>query len=37
VAGKDVGGQTGRKLLFNTSTGKVLMKRLNKQVDDIRI
>jgi chemotaxis receptor (MCP) glutamine deamidase CheD len=26
----------GRKLIFNTETGVVLVKRLTRQIDDIR-
>lgn len=37
IISSDVGGQTGRKILFNTLTGGVLMKKLNRQIDDIRI
>lgn len=36
VISKDVGGKTGRKLLYNTGAGTVLMKRLSRQIDDIR-
>lgn len=30
IIGKDVGGSTGRKLLFMTGTGDVFVKKLNK-------
>jgi len=33
VIGKDVGGYTGRKILFFSDTAKVLLKRLNTTVD----
>ncbi len=37
IVSSDLGGPTGRKIIFNTKTGAVLMKRLKSQVDDIRI
>jgi len=37
IVGSDVGGPTGRKIIFNTYSGEILMKRLNKQIDDVRI
>jgi chemotaxis protein CheD len=37
VVGSDLGGITGRKIIFNTQTGSVLMKRLKRQIDDIRV
>lgn len=37
VIGSDVGGTTGRKIIFNTGSGSILMKRLKNQIDDIRI
>jgi len=37
IIGSDLGGVTGRKILFNTETGSVLMKRLRRQIDDIRV
>jgi chemotaxis protein CheD len=37
VISSDTGGKHGRKLLFNTQTGVVLVKLLKKQIDDIRI
>ena len=36
VISSDVGGRTGRKLIYNTQTGTVLMKKLRSQVDDIK-
>lgn len=33
----DVGGKKGRKIVFNTSTGSVLVKKLSTQIDDIKI
>jgi len=36
VISSDVGGKTGRKLLFNTQSGSVLLKKLSKQVDDFK-
>ena len=33
----DVGGKAGRKIIYHTETGSVLMKRLSQQVDDIKI
>ncbi|MCK4911762.1 MAG: chemotaxis protein CheD [Thermodesulfovibrionales bacterium] len=33
----DVGGNTGRRIVMNTGNGKVVMKRLRKQINDIRI
>lgn len=35
VIGKDVGGTRGRKIIYNTATNEVLLKRLKKQVKDI--
>lgn len=37
IISADTGGKYGRKLLFNTRSGVVLVKLLKKQVDDIRI
>jgi chemotaxis receptor (MCP) glutamine deamidase CheD len=37
VVSADTGGKYGRKLLFNTRTGVVLVKLLKKQIDDINI
>lgn len=33
----DVGGKKGRKIIFNTRTGTVLVKKLSNQIDDIKI
>jgi len=37
IIASDLGGKTGRKIIMNTSTGSVLMKRLRQQIDDIKI
>lgn len=37
ILSADTGGNVGRKIIFNTATGTVLVKRLLKQIDDIRI
>ena len=37
IISEDTGGKHGRKLLFNTQTGVVLMKHLTNQIDDINI
>ena len=37
VLSADTGGNVGRKIIFNTGTGTVLVKRLLKQIDDIRV
>ena len=37
IVSADTGGNTGRKIIFNTGTGMVLVKRLSRQIDDIRI
>lgn len=37
ILSADTGGNVGRKIIFNTGTGMVLVKRLSKQIDDIRI
>ncbi len=37
IVSADTGGKNGRKLLFNTRTGVVLIKLLQKQIDDINI
>ena len=36
VLSADTGGKVGRKLIFNTETGVALVKRLTRQIDDIR-
>ena len=37
IISADTGGQNGRKLLYNTRSGVVLVKLLKKQIDDINI
>jgi chemotaxis protein CheD len=37
VLSADTGGNVGRKLIYNTESGIVLVKRLTRQIDDIRI
>jgi chemotaxis protein CheD len=37
VISADTGGRVGRKLIFNTESGVVLVKKLSNQVDDIRL
>jgi chemotaxis protein CheD len=37
IVSADTGGTVGRKLIFLTRTGTVLVKKLPRQVDDIRI
>jgi chemotaxis protein CheD len=37
IISADTGGKHGRKLVFNTRTGVVLVKLLKKQIDDIHI
>ncbi len=37
IVSADTGGKHGRKLVFNTRTGLVLVKLLKKQIDDIHI
>ena len=37
IISSDTGGMCGRKLMFNTQTGVVLVKQLKKQIDDINI
>jgi chemotaxis protein CheD len=37
IVSADTGGNVGRKLIFNTATGMVLVKKLSRQIDDIRI
>ncbi|MFA5074278.1 MAG: chemotaxis protein CheD [Nitrospirota bacterium] len=36
VISSDVGGKTGRKIIYDTSTGNVFVKKLANQIDDIR-
>lgn len=33
----DVGGIAGRRIVFNTGTGKIVLKRLRTQIKDIKI
>ncbi|MDH4161801.1 MAG: chemotaxis protein CheD [Nitrospirota bacterium] len=37
IISADTGGNVGRKIIFNTESGTVLVKKLMKQIDDIRI
>ncbi len=37
IISSDTGGQHGRKLVFNTHTGVVLVKLLKRQIDDISL
>ena len=37
IVSADTGGTVGRKLIFDTGTGMVLVKKLTRQIDDIRI
>lgn len=37
IVSADTGGKCGRKLIFNTRTGLVLVKSLKYQIDDIKI
>ncbi len=37
IVGADTGGKHGRKIVFNTGSGVVLVKLLKKQIDDIKI
>lgn len=37
IISEDTGGKHGRKLVYNTRTGVVLVKLLKKQIDDINI
>ncbi len=37
IISADTGGKNGRKILFNTRTGVVMLKLLKKQIDDINI
>ena len=36
IVSADTGGNVGRKIIFNTGTGMVLVKKLTRQIDDIR-
>jgi len=37
IIASDVGGKTGRKIVYNTSVGSISMIRLSRQIDDIPI
>jgi chemotaxis protein CheD len=37
IVSADTGGTVGRKLIFDTGSGMVLVKKLTRQIDDIRI
>jgi chemotaxis protein CheD len=37
IIGSDVGGSRGRKIIYNTGNGSVMMKKLKSQIDDIKI
>lgn len=37
IISADTGGTVGRKLIFHTGTGTVLVKKLQRQVDDIKL
>ena len=37
IIASDVGGKVGRKIIYDTGTGGVSMKRLTRQIDDITI
>jgi chemotaxis protein CheD len=37
IISADTGGTVGRKLIFHTGTGTVLVKKLPRQIEDIRI
>ena len=37
IIASDVGGKTGRKIIYDSGTGGVSMKRLTRQIDDITI
>lgn len=37
IISADVGGKTGRKIVYDLYTGCVLVKKLNTQIDDVRI
>jgi chemotaxis protein CheD len=37
IVSADTGGNVGRKIIFNTGTGMVLVKKLTRQIDDIRL
>ena len=37
IVNADVGGKTGRKIIYDTYTGDVFVKKLHRQIDDIKI
>ncbi len=37
IVSADTGGKTGRKIIFHTANGVVLVKKLAQQIDDIRL
>jgi chemotaxis protein CheD len=37
ILSADVGGKTGRKIVYDFYTGNVFVKKLNAQIDDIKI
>ncbi len=37
IVSSDTGGRTGRKVIFHTENGIVLVKKLAQQIDDIRV
>jgi chemotaxis protein CheD len=37
IVSADVGGMAGRKIVYDLFTGNVFVKKLNKQIDDIKI
>jgi chemotaxis protein CheD len=37
IISSDVGGSKGRKIIFNTGNGGVMMKKLRSQINDIKI
>jgi chemotaxis protein CheD len=37
IVSADTGGRVGRKLIYNTETGSVFVKKLTKQIDDIKL
>ena len=37
IISSDVGGSKGRKIIYNTGNGGVMMKKLRNQINDIKI
>jgi chemotaxis protein CheD len=37
IVSADVGGKTGRKIVYDLVTGSVFVKKLNTQIDDIKV